>query len=83
MQGFGGEILGKQLTVRPRRRWEDNSKLYLQEGGGGSELLYSDLLRAGRSGEIESRWGVRFSAPVQTGPGTHPASYTFGTGSLS
>jgi hypothetical protein len=22
---------------------------------------------------IESRWGVRFSAPVQTGPGTHPA----------
>ena len=23
---------------------------------------------------IESRWGVRFSAPVQTGPGAHPAS---------
>ena len=23
---------------------------------------------------IESRWGVRFSAPVQTVPGTHPAS---------
>ena len=26
--------------------------------------------------------GVRFSAPVQTGPGAHPASYTMGTGSL-
>jgi len=26
---------------------------------------------------------VRFSAPVQTGPGAHPASYTMGTGSLS
>jgi hypothetical protein len=29
---------------------------------------------------IESRWGAIFSAPVQTGPGTHPASYTMGTG---
>jgi len=31
---------------------------------------------------IESRWGPRFSAPVQTGPGTHPASCTMGTGSF-
>jgi hypothetical protein len=31
---------------------------------------------------IESRWGVRFSAAVQTGPGSHPASYTMGTGSF-
>jgi len=23
---------------------------------------------------IEFRWGARFSAPVQTGPGAHPAS---------
>ena len=41
---------------------------------------------AGRYGlrgkKIESRWGVRFSAPVLTGPGTHPASCTMGTGSL-
>jgi hypothetical protein len=29
---------------------------------------------------IKSRWGVRFSAPVQTGPGAHPASRTTGTG---
>jgi len=28
---------------------------------------------------IESRWGTRFSAPVQTGPGTRPASYAMGT----
>jgi hypothetical protein len=26
--------------------------------------------------------GTRFSAPVQTGPGAHPASYTMGTGSF-
>jgi hypothetical protein len=31
---------------------------------------------------IESRWGARFSAPVQTGPGAHPASWTMGTGSF-
>ena len=31
---------------------------------------------------IESRWGVRFSVPVQTGPGAHPASFTTGTGSF-
>jgi hypothetical protein len=31
---------------------------------------------------IESRWGARFSARVQTGPGAHPASYTMCTGSF-
>ena len=31
---------------------------------------------------IVSRWGARFSAPVQTGPGAHPASCTMGTGSF-
>jgi len=28
---------------------------------------------------IESRWGVRFSVPVQTGPGAHQVSYTICT----
>jgi hypothetical protein len=31
---------------------------------------------------IESRWGARFSAPVQTDPGVHPPYYTMGTGSF-
>jgi len=31
---------------------------------------------------IESRWGSRYSAPVQTGPGANPASCTMGTGSF-
>jgi hypothetical protein len=31
---------------------------------------------------IESRWGARFSAPIQTDPGAHPASCTMGTGSF-
>jgi hypothetical protein len=31
---------------------------------------------------IESRWGARYSSPVQTGPGAHLASCTMGTGSF-
>jgi hypothetical protein len=34
------------------------------------------------SPENESRWGVRFSAPIQNGPGAHPASCTMGIGSF-
>jgi hypothetical protein len=29
---------------------------------------------------IENLWGARYSAPVQTGPGDHPASSTMSTG---
>jgi hypothetical protein len=43
----------------------------------------SIVTRYGLGGpEIESRLGARFSAPVRTGPGAHPASYTMGTGSF-
>jgi hypothetical protein len=31
---------------------------------------------------IETQWGARLSAPVQTGSEAHPASCTMGTGSL-
>ena len=40
------------------------------------------LLHFIQSPGIKSRWGARFFTPVQTGPGTHPASCTMGTGSF-
>ena len=43
-----------------------------------------EVSKAGRVGVdcslVESRWGARFSASVQTGPGAY---YTIGIGSLS
>ena len=32
-QSFGGEPRGKEPLGRPRRRWEDNIKIYLEEVG--------------------------------------------------
>jgi hypothetical protein len=33
LQGFGWEAEGKRPLGRPRRRWEDNIKMNLREGG--------------------------------------------------
>ena len=50
---------------------------------GGRDSSVGIAIRYGLDGPgIEPRLGARFSAPVQTGPGTHPASYTLGTGSF-
>ena len=34
-QGFGGETRGKETIGRPRRKWENNIKMDLQEVGRG------------------------------------------------
>jgi hypothetical protein len=47
----------------------------------GSSCRYRDWLRAGRFGDRIPVW-ARFSVPVQTVPGAHPASCTMGTGSF-
>jgi len=50
-------------------------------GWAGWRSWYSDWLGAGRSRD-QIPVGARFSAPVQTGPGAHPASCTMGTGAF-
>jgi len=45
----------------------------------GQHSFYNDFLRAGRCGNL-ILVVARFSAPVQTGPGTHSANYSMGTG---
>ena len=52
-----------------------------QSGGSGNSVGIESGYRLDGPG-IESRWGARFSAPVQTDPGAHPASCTMGTGSI-
>jgi len=50
--------------------------------GLGQLSQYSYWLWVGRSGN-RIPVGSRFSSPVKTGPGAHPASCTMGTGALS
>jgi len=49
--------------------------------GPGSVVGIATELRSGRSGD-RIPVGARFSAPVQTGPGAHPASCKMSTGSF-
>jgi len=70
--------------------WETNrppdvSKSFTQKSaiGRGSGSIVDIATGYGLDGPgIESRWEARFSAPVQTGPGAHPASCTMGTRSF-
>ena len=67
-----------------KSRERDNISLFVwgvPEICGPGSVVYSDWLRAGRCGDRIPVW-TRFSAPVQTGPGAHPASSTVGTGSF-
>ena len=51
---------------------------------GGRDSSVGIATRYGLDGRgIESPVGATFSAPVQTGPGAHPASCTMGTGSFT
>ena len=49
----------------------------------GRDSAFGIATRYGQDGPgIKSQWGETFSAHAQTGPGSHPASYTMGTGSF-
>jgi hypothetical protein len=59
-----------------------NFQLVLINFGGRSSSV-GIATRYGLDGPgIESQWGARFSVPVLTVPGAHPAYYTRGTGSF-
>jgi hypothetical protein len=80
---FGPTIsnyLTRSISVNERRFYGKIHLIYTQVARRpGYSSRYSELLRAGRSGDripVE----VTFSAPVQTGTGAHAVSYTMGTG---
>jgi hypothetical protein len=58
-----------------------NSGKYVWNRGPGSSVGIATGYGLDGPG-IESRWGRDFSAPVQTGPGAHPASCKMDTGSF-
>ena len=66
------------MTV-PLRALKINGTLYLS--GPGSSVSIATGYGLDGPGN-KSRWWARFSAPVQTCPGAHPASCTMGTGSF-
>jgi hypothetical protein len=61
------------------KRFRNFPDLKSGNSGGFKNFLY---LMPGRSGD-RIPVGAMFSAPVQTDPGAHPASYKMGTGSFS
>ena len=75
-QGWPERQLRKNLNLRDKIRLE----LHVNFGSGISIGIVTGYGLNGPG--IESRWEERFSAPVQTGPGAHPASCKMGTGSF-
>ena len=66
------------LNVKCGCHSTDFQKSHTCTSGPGSSVGIATELQAGRSGD-RILVGVRFSAPVQTGPGAYPASCTMGT----
>ena len=65
----------------PYTCWCLGNAMYLYCGLG-SVVGIGGWLRARRSGDRICVGRARFSAPIQTGPGAHPATCTMGTGSF-
>ena len=65
---FNDSVLTTDVKYKESGRWVPTFS---------RKSLIIDSLRAGRYGN-RIPVGARFSAPVQTGPGAHPASYTLG-----
>jgi hypothetical protein len=80
-------VSAKKLLRQAREKGKPSSPLQIKAlsnfvNGPGQLSRYSDWLRSRRSGD-QIPVEARISAPVQTGPGAHPALYRMGTGSLT
>ena len=81
MAEFGKYSKQDLSCLQPHTLFEINVSFIFLYGGRDSSVGIAT--RYGLDGPgIESRWGARRLAPVQTGPGVHPASYTVGTRSF-
>ena len=69
------------VSATPRPLYPREKDPVPNVGGTGRSVGIATELRAGRSGD-RIPVGARFSAPVQTGPGAHPASCKMGTASF-
>ena len=74
-------LYGGQNTVDLKTCSVLYKRLLFGYGGPGSSVGIATELRAGRSGD-RIPVGARFSSPIQTVPGAHPASCTMSTGSF-
>jgi hypothetical protein len=73
------------FICRNRKAWcKKDVTVYLCQSGSGSRNIAVGLTTCYCLDDpvIESRWGARFPAHVQTGPGAYPPSYTVGSGSF-
>ena len=71
----------KRISVNGFVTWEEIKEVITLGNGPGSSV--GIVTGYGLNGPgIESWWGARFFAPVQTGPAAHPTSCTMGTGSF-
>jgi hypothetical protein len=73
--------ISKIFSVHTASKQQKIKQNYKHYGGPGSVVgIVIGYMLDGPG--IKSRWGARFSTPVQTTPGAHQASYTMGTESF-
>jgi hypothetical protein len=79
-------VCAKQPSIKARRRskWrrpKNNTVTVITNVGRDRSVGTATCYGLDGPG-LQSRWGARFSSPVQTGPAVHPASYTKCTASF-